>query len=146
MLCFVVVCKVNSGYGFDQWETTLKCNVVSHWLSPYPERSLILCEIAYRSVPSNYELTCEINVHAAVLWICPINECLFCMINRYVFTSCTLCLAPRGSVTCPYICRLSFGLHGITRSIFSKKYSPHTPSNSHVRFYVRMVCVLSQLL
>ena len=26
-----------SGYGLSQWETTLHCNVVSYWLSPYPE-------------------------------------------------------------------------------------------------------------
>ena len=25
-----------TGYGLSQWETTLHCNVVSHWLSPYP--------------------------------------------------------------------------------------------------------------
>ena len=29
-----------SGYGLSQWETTLHCNVVSHWLSPYSELSL----------------------------------------------------------------------------------------------------------
>ena len=26
-----------SGYGLSKWETTLQCNVVSHWLSPYPK-------------------------------------------------------------------------------------------------------------
>ena len=30
----------HSGYGLSQWETTLHCNVVSHWLSQYPEWSL----------------------------------------------------------------------------------------------------------
>ena len=30
-LCF----RDHSGYGFSQWETTLYCNIVSHWLSPY---------------------------------------------------------------------------------------------------------------
>ena len=30
----------HSGYGLSQWETTLQCNVVSHWLSPYAEWSL----------------------------------------------------------------------------------------------------------
>ena len=30
----------HSGYELSQWETTLPCNVVSHWLSPYPEWSL----------------------------------------------------------------------------------------------------------
>ena len=29
----------HSGYGPSQWETTLQCNVVSHWLSPYTEWS-----------------------------------------------------------------------------------------------------------
>ena len=29
----------HSRYGLSQWETTLHCNVVSHWLSPYPEWS-----------------------------------------------------------------------------------------------------------
>ena len=29
-----------SEYGLSQWETTLRCNVVSHWLSPYSEWSL----------------------------------------------------------------------------------------------------------
>ena len=29
-----------SPYGLDQWEMTLHCNVVSHWLSPCTERSL----------------------------------------------------------------------------------------------------------
>ena len=27
-------------YGLSQWETTLHCNVVSHWMSSYPEWSL----------------------------------------------------------------------------------------------------------
>ena len=30
----------HSGYGLSQWETTLQCNDVSHWLSPYPEWSV----------------------------------------------------------------------------------------------------------
>ena len=33
-------CTVHSGYGLSQWETSLQCNVVSHWLSPYPECSV----------------------------------------------------------------------------------------------------------
>ena len=34
--------QVHSGYGLSQWEATLQCNVVSHWLSPCPEWSLWL--------------------------------------------------------------------------------------------------------
>ena len=30
----------HSRYGLSQWETTLHCNVVSHWLGPYPQWSL----------------------------------------------------------------------------------------------------------
>ena len=33
-------CRDRSGYGLSQWGTTLHCNVVSHWLSVYPEWSL----------------------------------------------------------------------------------------------------------
>ena len=31
----------NSGYALSQWEMTLHSNVISHWLSPYPESSLM---------------------------------------------------------------------------------------------------------
>ena len=36
------VCRDHSGYGLSQWETTLHCNVVSHWQSPCTEWSLCL--------------------------------------------------------------------------------------------------------
>ena len=32
--------RYHSVYGLSQWETTLHCNVVSHWLSPYKEWTL----------------------------------------------------------------------------------------------------------
>ena len=38
----------HSVYGISQWERTLQCNVLSHWLSPYTEWSLCqsgLCKI-----------------------------------------------------------------------------------------------------
>ena len=35
--------KDHSEFGFSQWETTLHCNVASHWLSPYPEWSIYKC-------------------------------------------------------------------------------------------------------
>ena len=35
------------GYGHNQWETTLQCNIVSHWLCPYPEWSLHLLHNAW---------------------------------------------------------------------------------------------------
>ena len=37
----------HSGYGISQWEMTLQCNVISHWLSPYPVWTLFqngVCE------------------------------------------------------------------------------------------------------
>ena len=37
---FVQIVREHPGYGLSQWETTLQCNVVSHWLSSYPEWSL----------------------------------------------------------------------------------------------------------
>ena len=33
---------LHSVYGLSQWETTLHCNVVFHWLSPYPVSSNII--------------------------------------------------------------------------------------------------------
>ena len=33
----------HSGYGFSQLGMTLQCNIISHWLSPYPEWSVITC-------------------------------------------------------------------------------------------------------
>ena len=31
----------STGYAFSQWEMMLQCGVVSHWLSPWPEWSLV---------------------------------------------------------------------------------------------------------
>ena len=31
------VLRDHSGYGLSRWEATLHCNMVSHWLRPYPE-------------------------------------------------------------------------------------------------------------
>ena len=33
-------CREHSEFGRSQWETTLHCNVVSHWLCPYSEWSV----------------------------------------------------------------------------------------------------------
>ena len=30
------ISRDHSGYGLSQWETTLQCNIISHWLSLYP--------------------------------------------------------------------------------------------------------------
>ena len=32
-----MVSRDHSGYGLSQWETLLQCNIISHWLSPYPK-------------------------------------------------------------------------------------------------------------
>ena len=41
---FICYIRDHSGYGFSQWGTTLQCNVVSHWLSPYLEWSLYISQ------------------------------------------------------------------------------------------------------
>ena len=33
------------GYGLSQWETMLLCNIVTHWLSPYPEWTLWIVNV-----------------------------------------------------------------------------------------------------
>ena len=35
--CLSCLFKDHSGYVLSQWEAMLQCNVVFHWLSPYPE-------------------------------------------------------------------------------------------------------------
>ena len=41
------VYKDYSGYGLRQWGTVLECHVVSHWLSPYLEWSLVYIDAVY---------------------------------------------------------------------------------------------------
>ena len=36
-------------YGLSQWETTLHCNIISHWLSAYPELSHLTYLLTYSS-------------------------------------------------------------------------------------------------
>ena len=42
---FYVFSKDYSVYGLIQWETTLHCNVVSHWLNPYLDWSMEHCVV-----------------------------------------------------------------------------------------------------
>ena len=37
------LCRYHSGDWLRPWKITLECNVVSHWLSPCPEWSLLCC-------------------------------------------------------------------------------------------------------
>ena len=59
------------GYGLSQWETTLHCNVVSHWLSPNPEWFLLFvgltCAIVLQYIQYIIDdmMTC--------LWVASIN-------------------------------------------------------------------------
>ena len=46
---FIKQIRDQSGYWFSQWEMTLHCNVISHWLSPYPECSLQTLIMWYRT-------------------------------------------------------------------------------------------------
>ena len=59
-------------YGLSQWETTLHCNVVSLWLSPYPEWSSSLrthtsADILSIEYPKFIETKIEI-------WINPVDK------------------------------------------------------------------------
>ena len=49
------ICRDPSEYGLNQWETTLQCNVVSHWLTPYQECSLT-CYSGPRSAGAPFAL------------------------------------------------------------------------------------------
>ena len=55
-----------SGYGLSQWEPTLRCNVVSHWLSWYPKLSLLIYWIRFiyiTTLCSTYVNTDHNNMH-----------------------------------------------------------------------------------
>ena len=38
---YTIVCRDHLGYGLSQWEMSLHCNDVSHWLSPHPKWSIV---------------------------------------------------------------------------------------------------------
>ena len=40
------LCRDHFGYRLSQWETMLQCNIVPHWLSPYPEWSLFKWQLS----------------------------------------------------------------------------------------------------
>ena len=50
------IIRDHSEYGLSQWETTLHCNVVCHWLSPYKEWSLINHTGSSKFIPHPSEL------------------------------------------------------------------------------------------
>ena len=55
------------GYGLSQWEALLHCNIILHWLSPYPEWFLLLVEnLAWAGM----SYSCSISV---------LGICLLCM-------------------------------------------------------------------
>ena len=40
-------CRDHALYALSQWETTLQCNGVSHWLGAFTEWSLVLCALSW---------------------------------------------------------------------------------------------------
>ena len=53
----------NGVSGISQWETTLQCNVVSHWLSPYAEWSLCFKRISvlFTDKRLSYPILCMVS-------------------------------------------------------------------------------------
>ena len=41
-------------YGLSQWGMTLHCNVLTHWLSPYTEWSLLVCSLLLKLGPERF--------------------------------------------------------------------------------------------
>ena len=51
----------HSEYGLSQWETTLQCSIVTHWLSPYQELSTLNRD-HFVNEPNQWETTLDCNV------------------------------------------------------------------------------------
>ena len=67
----------HSGYGLSQWETTLQCNVVSHWLSPYPEWSLLLyCLWCHNSCFIFQYVRWSARLGPHIRWVAPAKQSL----------------------------------------------------------------------
>ena len=69
----------HSGYGLSKWETTLHCNVVSHWLSPHPEWSIGNTQHNYNKTAHN-KVVCiswwrhQMEISSALLALCAGNS------------------------------------------------------------------------
>ena len=86
-------CRDRSGHGLSQWETTLHCNVVSYWLSPYSEWSLM-------------SYTVYVSVHQRAVWC-----------NNWISQGHQDdCLTVRGSVEC---CQFDSLQHPILMAVLS---------------------------
>ena len=64
-LLYAVMCFIrnHSGYGLSQWERTLQCNVVSHWMSPYTEWHLSIRPCYYEIIMRWHWNALPVNVH-----------------------------------------------------------------------------------
>ena len=69
---YILHCRVDSWYGLNQWETTLHCNVVSHWLIPYSSimRMILHCDVSNYGSNGGIDLGFEIWI-----WKCRVRKC-----------------------------------------------------------------------
>ena len=101
----------HSGYGHSQWKTTLQCNVVSHWLSPYPEWSQL-----YGKQWDLIKLAAGINQELRVIAYCNQNY-------QYMYTS-----SPRNMLNIVYrrdvLIHIDFwAVLAVNSEMFSRKWA-----------------------
>ena len=66
---YIYKCMDQSRYGPSQWETSLHCNDVSHWLDAYLDWSLQLCMCASSWLATIFHMFASYLVHSlALLW------------------------------------------------------------------------------
>ena len=57
----------HSGYVLSQWEMTLNCNIISHWLSPCPDWSLIVVS-TFNTLCTEILIEAERCINESVNW------------------------------------------------------------------------------
>ena len=116
----------NSVSGLSQLETTLQWNVISHWLSPYPEWSQNIMHISIqmsRHPKKQLLISCTVSSNKFILenknWFIPAVSQLWngtCGSNPspWEIKSCLSCIVNRSSADCPDDARIqAISSHGI---------------------------------
>ena len=93
VFCDYLICRADSRFAPSQWETTLLCNVVSHWLgatgadsrfAPSQWEMVLLCNDVSHWLGASLESTLDMVHIICSLLLCCMQYCVFlyCVIER----------------------------------------------------------------